>query len=140
MVIIECNKPLYPIGIVSELLNVHPETLRQWEKSGVIKVQRRGSKRFFSDNDLKRLQFLQQLMSEGLNLPAIRYYLRLYPCWEESECPNCMRVSEIPGCTKPCWKEPESYCWSTGEEACRTCTYPNSRCEIRAKKGATKTT
>ena len=30
------DKPLYPIGVVSKLLDVHPETLRGWEKFGIV--------------------------------------------------------------------------------------------------------
>ncbi|GAI66979.1 unnamed protein product, partial [marine sediment metagenome] len=51
------NRPVYPIGIVSELLDVHPETIRVWERYGVIHPYRRNGKRFYSDNDLERLRF-----------------------------------------------------------------------------------
>lgn len=130
----DCSRPLYPIGIVAELLNVHPETLRQWENFGVIKVNRRGGKRYFSENDLKRLKFLQQLMDEGLNLPAIRHYLKLYPCWENTECPNCMKSSKVPGCAKPCWKEQGSFCWLTGEEqSCTNCTRLGHGCGVQVE-------
>ena len=47
--------PLYSIGVVSDLLHVHPETIRVWERHGVIRVQRRGRRRFYSNSDLKRL-------------------------------------------------------------------------------------
>lgn len=125
----DSNKPLYPIGIVSELLNVQPETLRQWGNSGIINVQRRSGKRYFSDFDLRRLKFLQQLLNEGLNIPAIRHYLKLYPCWVNIECPNCMRITKVPSCAKPCWKEPGSFCWLIGEEeACKNCAYSNGVC------------
>lgn len=46
------NQPVYPIDIVSELLNVHPETVRVWERYGIIQPQRRGGKRFYSEADL----------------------------------------------------------------------------------------
>lgn len=54
------NRLLYPIGIVSELINVHPETIRVWERYGVIQPGRRGGKRFYSENDLARLRFIQR--------------------------------------------------------------------------------
>ena len=62
------NLPVFPMGIVSELLNVHPETIRVWERYGVVKPQRRSGKRFYSEDDLKRLRFIQKLTGEGLNL------------------------------------------------------------------------
>ena len=76
------DRPVYPIGVVAEMIDVHPETIRAWERGGVIESpQRRGGKRFYSDVDLKRLQFVRKLVVEGLNLPAISHYLQLYPCW-----------------------------------------------------------
>ena len=104
--IILLKKPVYPIGVVADLLGVHPETIRVWERSGVIEPpERRSGKRFYSDEDLKRLQFVQKLISEGLNLPAINHYLQLYPCWTMHDCPGCMRRTQNAGCAKPCWRE-----------------------------------
>ena len=120
------NRPVYPIGIVAELICVHPETIRVWERYGVMHPARRGGKRYFSDNDLARLRFIQKLTSEGLNLPAIRHYLRLYPCWEMEGCPHCMHRSEDAHCTKPCWKEDGVYCQaSANEDTCKNCEYRN---------------
>jgi MerR family transcriptional regulator, heat shock protein HspR len=113
--------PVYTIGVVSDLLKIHPETIRVWEKHGIVKPLRRSGKRFYSEADLKRLKFIQRLMSEELNLPAIRHYLlRFYPCWKMDECPPCMHRSQVAVCTKPCWKEEESYCQVNGTES--TCT------------------
>jgi len=119
------NRPVFPIGVVAELISVHPETIRVWEKQGVIKPQRRGSRRFYSEDDLKRLRFIQKLMSEDLNLPAIRYYLRHYPCWQLNGCPACMHRTELAVCAKPCWREEGTYCQVCGDED--TC----AKCEFR---------
>jgi len=99
------HRPVYTIGIVSELISVHPETIRVWERNGVIHPGRRSGRRFYSESDLARLRFVQRLTGEGLNLPAIRHYLKLYPCWHMDGCPHCMHRSEDASCTKPCWKE-----------------------------------
>ena len=116
------DQPLYTIGIVSELLKVHPETIRVWERSGLIKPKRRSTKRFFSDDDLKRMRFIQRLMKDGLNLPGISFFLRLYPCWEQGGCPLCMRQSQATGCAKPCWKDENMFCYvSMDENACAEC-------------------
>jgi len=119
------NLPVYPIGVVSELLNVHPETIRVWERNRVIKPQRKSGKRFYSETDLQRLRFIKRLMAEELNLPAIRHYLRLYPCWQLDGCPACMHRSELAVCGKPCWKEEGTYCQVYAKED--TC----ARCEFR---------
>ena len=117
------DRPVFPIGIVAEILDVHPETIRQWEKAEIIESpQRRSGKRFYSDEDLKRLKFVRKLMLEGLNLPAIRHYLQLYPCWKMHECPGCMRQTHSAGCAKPCWKEEGTYCLvSSDEDLCDGC-------------------
>jgi MerR family transcriptional regulator/heat shock protein HspR len=118
------DRPLYPIGIISELLDVHPETIRVWEKSGIIKPQRRSGRRFYSDNDLKRLRFIKKLISEDLNLPAIRYHLGFYPCWHLSDCPACMHRSELTSCDKPCWKDEGFYCQVNGSQnSCLNCEF-----------------
>jgi len=123
------KSPVFPIGVVSELLDVHPETLRIWERHGVVKPTRRSGRRFYSEADVKRLRFVQRLMSEDLNLPAIRHYLQLYPCWNLDDCPACMHVPKFASCIKPCWKDVDSYCQVTvGENTCSGCEFcPESR-------------
>lgn len=117
------NQPVYSIGVVSQLLDVHPETIRTWEKSGVIQPQRRSGKRAFSEMDVKRLEFIQRLTGEGLSVRAARYYLRLYPCWETEDCMDCVHSSTEAVGAKPCWKETVSYCEVTnGVDQCKSCS------------------
>jgi len=118
------NRPLYSIGVVAESLDVHPETIRVWERAGIFQPpQRRSGKRFYSENDLKRLQFIHRLADEGLSLRAIHYYLRLYPCWKEVDCPGCIHSSSQAGGAKPCWQEPNTFCQvSNNEVPCADCT------------------
>ncbi|MDD4465323.1 MAG: MerR family transcriptional regulator [Dehalococcoidales bacterium] len=114
--------PLYPISSVAELLEVHPETIRIWEKHGIIKPQRKGGKRFYTETDLKRLIFIKKLLDDHLNLPAIRHYLKLYPCWYMQDCPRCMRSSKYGICSKPCWKEEGTFCQvSADQNSCANC-------------------
>ena len=117
------NYPLYSIGVVSELLSVHPETIRLWEKSGIVQPpQRRSGKRFYSEKDYKRLQFIHMLAQEGLTVRAIHYYLRLYPCWKTIDCPSCLHSSNQTASTKPCWQEAGTYCQvANNENPCASC-------------------
>jgi len=118
------NRPLYPIGVVSELLEVHPETVRVWERYGVVQPQRRSGRRFYSDNDLRRLWFVQRLKRQGLTKTAVSCYLKLYPCWEHGNCPPCVHRSENNNCGKPCWKEEGTYCMvSNSEDLCSNCEF-----------------
>ncbi len=117
------NQPLYSIGVVSELLEVHPETIRTWERCGVVQPpQRRGGKRLYSEIDLRRLEFIRRLIGEGLTLPAIRYHLRLYPCWEVDDCPGSICRSSQSSFAKPCWREAAAYCKApSDEDLCTKC-------------------
>jgi len=117
------NYPLYPIGVVSELLDVHPETIRTWEKSGVVQPpQRRSGKRFYSERDFKQLQFIQRLVKEGLTLRAVLYYLRIYPCWKTIDCTSCRHASHQISSTKQCWQEAETYCRvAQNQDPCASC-------------------
>jgi len=132
------NRPLYSIGVVSELLSVHPETIRSWERSGIFQPpQRRSGKRFYSENDFRRLQFIQKLVGEGLTLRAIQYYLRLYPCWKNIDCPGCIHGFDQSGSAKPCWQEAGTFCQVTGsEDPCANC--PNSNMQEQQEEVDTR--
>ena len=98
---------VYPIGIVAELLNIHPRTLRIYEREGLIKPSRRSGKRFFSNNDLRWLQCLRKLIhEEGLNIAGIKKLLTFASCWEIRQCPEeerkqCPAILDFP---VPCWE------------------------------------
>lgn len=115
--------PLYTIGVAAELLGIHPETIRLWERSGAIQTPyRRSGKRFYSENDLKRLRFIRKLVSEGLTQRSILYYLRLYPCWKTPDCTGCLHSSTKTGSTKPCWQMKDGFCQVSGlENPCLDC-------------------
>jgi len=98
------NYPTYPIGVVAELLRVHPRTLRLYEKAGLVCPSRRGGKRFYSRNDLRWLQCLRRLIhDEGINIAGLQKLLQLAPCWEirRQTCReyNCCRRCGLKGKT-----------------------------------------
>ena len=82
--------PLYPIRVVSELLNVNEQTLRVYEKNGLIRPSRRKRDRYYSANDVVWLKCLRRfLKEEGINLKGIERLLRLVPCYSISPCSDC---------------------------------------------------
>jgi len=119
------NRPLYTIGAIADFLELHPETLRVWERHGLVKPYRRNSQRLYTDNDLKRLLFIQELLERGLNLAGVLEYLSFYPCWLRDDCPSCIRKTNREGCGKQCWKEKGKYCQAYLDEPsmCDTCEY-----------------
>ncbi len=119
---------LYAIGIVAELLEIHPETLRAWDRQGLVKPKRRRRFRCYSDPDLQRLLFVKHLLNdEGFNLAGVRAFLRLYPCWSNDDCVPCHKSVEKNG--KPCWMRPNTFCGLAAEKAglCRACAERSSR-------------
>lgn len=119
----ENQKALYPIGIVAELLKVHPRTLRIYEQEGLIKPGRRGGKRFYSNNDLQWLKCLRKLLTEeGLNIAGIKKLLTIAPCWEirgcgEQDRKECPAILNFP---VPCWDLVPRVCKESGQ-SCAEC-------------------
>ena len=70
------TRAVYVISVAAELAGVHPQTLRNYERSGLLDPTRTaGGSRRFSERDLDRLRRIQQLTSEGLNLEGVRRVL-----------------------------------------------------------------
>ena len=118
-------RPLYSIGATAELLDVHPETLRVWDRQGLLKPARRRGHRCYTDADLQRLLFIRYLMDRwGLNLSGVQAFVRLYPCWWNDRCPSVRCTGSRLPHAKPCWRRPHAYCASPllDSEPCGSCT------------------
>ena len=69
---------LYVISVFAELAGVHPQTLRNYERSGLLSPQRTsGGSRRFSDADLAVLRRIQELTNEGVNLEGVKRIMAL---------------------------------------------------------------
>jgi MerR family transcriptional regulator, heat shock protein HspR len=74
----DSEQPLYLISIVSKMLNVHPQTLRLYEKEGFVLPKRTKKQRRYSENDVEQLNFILQLTREmGVNRAGVDIILRL---------------------------------------------------------------
>lgn len=72
------EQPLYLISIVSKMLNVHPQTLRLYEKEGFVCPKRTKKQRIYSEKDVEQLNFILQLTREmGVNRAGVDIILRL---------------------------------------------------------------
>jgi MerR family transcriptional regulator, heat shock protein HspR len=67
------TRPVYMISVAAELAGVHPQTLRIYERKELVQPQRSsGNTRLYSDEDIDRLRFIQQLtQEEGINLAGV---------------------------------------------------------------------
>jgi len=79
------DKPLYLISTVAKMLNVHPQTLRLYEREGLITPSRtEGNTRLYSQEDVERLKMILNLTRElGVNLAGVEIILRMKEQIEE---------------------------------------------------------
>jgi len=71
-------EPVYYISVAAKLLEMHPQTLRLYERLGLVKPARTGNNmRLYSDADIERLRQIQRLTRIGLNLAGVEMVLNL---------------------------------------------------------------
>ena len=70
--------PVYTISVASQLANMHPQTLRQYDRLGLVSPKRvNGRNRLYSAQDIARLQEVAELSGAGISLEGIRRVLDL---------------------------------------------------------------
>jgi len=79
------ERALYIISVAAELAGVHAQTLRIYERKGLIEPARtQGGSRRYSDRDIELLQRIQELTNEGVSLTGVRKILALEDLLEEA--------------------------------------------------------
>jgi MerR family transcriptional regulator/heat shock protein HspR len=74
----DVDQAVYVISVAAELTGMHPQTLRIYERKGLLDPTRTsGGSRRFSERDLERLRHIQELTATGLNLEGVRRVLQL---------------------------------------------------------------
>jgi MerR family transcriptional regulator, heat shock protein HspR len=69
---------VYVISVAAELAGMHPQTLRIYERRGLVQPARtQGGNRRYSDVDIDRLRRIQDLAADGMNLEGIRRVMEL---------------------------------------------------------------
>ncbi|ARU41111.1 MerR family transcriptional regulator [bacterium] len=79
------KQPVYMIGVAAQLCGIHPQTLRQYEKLGLVIPARVGAKnRLYSENDIARVKQIQRLTQDlGVNLAGVDIILKLLDDMED---------------------------------------------------------
>ena len=69
---------LYIISVAAQILSMHPQTLRKYERAGFIEPPRLGTLRLYSEEDIARLRLIKHLVEDlGLNLAGVELALGL---------------------------------------------------------------
>ena len=69
---------VYLISVVAQTLEMHPQTLRKYERAGFVAPLRMGALRAYSDEDVARLRLIKHLVDDlGLNLAGVQLALKM---------------------------------------------------------------
>ncbi len=72
------KRPLFMISVVCEMFNIHPQTLRLYEREGFLHPQRVGGSRVYSQEDLERIRMILNLTKDlGVNRAGVDIILRM---------------------------------------------------------------
>ena len=76
----ESVEGVYIISVAARLLEMHPQTLRKYERAGLIRPSRTGGAlRLYSEEDIARLRLIKHLVGDlGLNLAGVQVILQLF--------------------------------------------------------------
>ncbi len=72
------DQAIFIISVAAELAGVHPQTLRVYERKGLVRPQRTsGNTRRYSQHDIERLRRIQELTNDGINLAGVLRIMEL---------------------------------------------------------------
>jgi MerR family transcriptional regulator/heat shock protein HspR len=118
------NIPQYSIAAVAEMLDVSVETLRLYERRGLILIYKsKGNQRIYSQADVERFECIRRAINEHkISIEGIRRMQAMIPCWEYVQCSTAQRNA----C--PAYNRPDAGCWTykhkrnaCKDRECKTC-------------------
>lgn len=94
---IDQDKPLYVISVAAELVDMHPQTLRLYERKGLIEPSRSSGKtRLYSQRNIEQLREIRRLTQElGVNLAGVEEIIRLRQRLDQLQRNMEHRISEL---------------------------------------------
>jgi len=122
--LVESTTPVYTLSTTSSLSGIPVHSIRQYiDKGLIIPFKKDSNRNLFSQVDILRLKYINNLLNEGgLNIAGIRALLALIPCWAIRQCSNEERekCQAYLSNSYPCWEASEkgTLCKNTN---CREC-------------------
>lgn len=92
----ETEEPVYLISVAAKMLEVHPQTLRLYERLGLVAPARRRNVRLYSTRDIERVRRIQHLTQDmGVNLAGVDVILDLLDKLEQERQAMEQRLTQI---------------------------------------------
>ncbi|MFZ9694051.1 MAG: heat shock protein transcriptional repressor HspR [Candidatus Nanopelagicales bacterium] len=89
---VDVDAAVYGISVAAQIANLHPQTLRQYDRLGLVSPSRtQGRTRLYSLRDIARLKEVSELTAEGVNLAGIQRIMQL----EEENLRLRRRIDEL---------------------------------------------
>ena len=91
------SRPAYFIGVVAEITEIHPQTLRHYERIGLVSPSRSpGNVRMFSQVDIERVRLIQRLTTElGVNLAGVEVVLNMRDRYQQQAAEHARSLLEM---------------------------------------------
>ncbi len=96
---IDKDKPLYVISVAAELVDMHPQTLRLYERKGLIEPSRSAGKtRLYSQRNIEQLREIRRLTQElGVNLAGVEEIIKLREKLDRLQSSMERRIGQLQG-------------------------------------------
>lgn len=108
------NKAIFTIGTAAKMLEVHPRTLRIYERENLVKPLRKGQWRYYTMDDIKWIQCLRDMIHEhGISIAAIKSFCSTPPAGTLQTVPLRKESSARRLC--PVGLFPERSVWNSGQ-------------------------
>ncbi len=92
----DADEPVYVISIAARIVGVHQQTLRMYERQGLLQPWRKANRRLYSRRDIERVRQIQRLVADlGVNLAGAEVILRMSEKLQETEAENARLREEV---------------------------------------------
>jgi len=84
--VMDADEPVYVISIAARIVGVHQQTLRMYERQGLVQPKRSSNRRLYSKRDIERVRQIQRLVADlGVNLAGAEVIMRMGERLQEAE-------------------------------------------------------